>query len=54
MRPPPGPEDRVEFQLVEFIPGQLQEFHHLGFIQAPVAIREREVFYNSIRSPYKR
>ena len=46
MRPPPGPEDRVEFQLVEFIPGQLQEFHHLGFIQALVAIIERVVFHS--------
>jgi len=42
---PPGPEDRVEFQLVEFIPGQLQEFHHFGFIQALVAIIERVVFH---------
>ena len=45
MRPPPGPENRVKLQFVEFIPGQLQEFHHLGFIQALVAIIESVVFH---------
>ncbi len=45
MRPTPGPEDRVELQLVEFIPGQIQKFRHFGLIQPLISIIERVVFH---------
>jgi hypothetical protein len=54
MDPPPGPEDLVEFQFVEFLPGLIQEFDHLGFFQPPVPIVERVVFHKIFRSPGKR
>jgi hypothetical protein len=46
MRPPPGPEDVVELQFVEFIPGLLQEFQHLGFFKPLIAIIELIIFHS--------
>ena len=50
---PPGPEDLVELQFIQFVPGQVQEFDHLGFVQTPIPIIERIVFHENYREDKK-